>query len=108
MHNGPVKRDIGTDISKFPGVYKDVAFIVDNKTTSLEIEGVIKKSGGRLLTNIQIFDLYPNVEEGKKSMAYKLYFQDPSRTLSDEEVMEVFNKIISDVENKLNAKVRNS
>jgi len=96
------------DISKFPGVYKDVAFIVDNKTTSLEIEGVIKKSGGRLLTNIQIFDLYPNVEEGKKSMAYKLYFQDPSRTLSDEEVMEVFNKIISDVENKLNAKVRNS
>ena len=96
------------DISKFPGVYKDVAFIVDNKTTSLEIEGVIKKSGGKLLTNIQIFDLYPNVEEGKKSMAYKLYFQDPSRTLSDEEVMEVFNKIISDVENKLNAKVRNS
>jgi phenylalanyl-tRNA synthetase beta chain len=96
------------DISKFPGVYKDVAFIVDNKTTSLEIEGVIKKSGGRLLTNIQIFDLYPNVEEGKKSMAYKLYFQDPSRTLSDEEVMEVFNKIISDVESKLNAKVRNS
>lgn len=96
------------DISKFPGVYKDVAFIVDNKTTSLEIEGVIKKSGGRLLTNIQIFDLYPNVEDGKKSMAYKLYFQDPSRTLSDEEVMEVFNKIISDVENKLNAKVRNS
>ena len=95
-------------ISKFPGVYKDVAFIVDNKTTSLEIETAIKKSGGKLLTNIQIFDLYPNVEEGKKSMAYKLYFQDPSRTLSDEEVMEVFNKIISDVESKLNAKVRNS
>ena len=96
------------DISKFPGVYKDVAFIVDNNTTSLEIETVIKKSGGKLLTNIQIFDVYPNVEEGKKSMAYKLYFQDPSRTLSDEEVMEVFNKIISDVESKLNAKVRNS
>ena len=96
------------DISKFPGVYKDVAFIVDNKTTSLEIETAIKKSGGKLLTNIQIFDLYPNVEEGKKSMAYKLYFQDPSRTLSDEEVMEVFNKIISEVESKLNAKVRNS
>ena len=96
------------EISKFPGVYKDVAFIVDNKVKSQEIETVIKKSGGKLLNNIQIFDLYPNVEEGKKSMAYKLYFQDPSRTLSDEEVMEVFNKIISDVESKLNAKVRNS
>jgi phenylalanyl-tRNA synthetase beta chain len=96
------------ELSKFPGMYKDVAFIVDNELTSKEIEQVIKKAGGKLLTNIQIFDLYPNVEEGKKSMAYKLYFQDPSRTLEDEEVMDVFNNIIKEVESKLNAKVRNS
>ena len=43
------------DVSKFPGIYKDVAFIVDNKVTSQDIELAIKKSGGRLLTNIQIF-----------------------------------------------------
>ena len=94
------------DITKFPGVYKDVAFIVDNNITSQEVETIIKKSGGRLLTNISIFDLYPNIEDGKKSMAYKLYFQDANKTLSDDEVMEVFNKIISEVEAKLNAKVR--
>ena len=41
-------------------------------------------------------------------MAYKLTFKDETRTLSDDEVMEVFNKIITDVESKLNAKVRNS
>jgi len=96
------------ELTKFPGVYKDMAFIVDNKITSQEVETVIKKSGGKLLTNIQLFDLYPNIEDGKKSMAYKLYFQDATKTLSDEEVMDVFNKIIEDVTNKLNAKLRNS
>ena len=39
-------------------------------------------------------------------MAYKLTFKDETRTLSDNEVMEVFNRIISEVEAKLNAKVR--
>ena len=94
------------DVSKFPGIYKDVAFIVDNKVTSQDIELAIKKAGGRLLTNIQIFDLYPNIEDNKKSMAYKLCFQDPSRTLEDEEVMQVFNTIIESVTSKFNAKVR--
>ena len=94
------------ELNKFPGIYKDLAFIVDNNITSLEVETAIKKSGGKLLTNIEIFDLYPNIEEGKKSMAYKLYFQDPTRTLSDEEVMEVFNNIINNVTSKLKAVLR--
>ncbi len=94
------------DISKYPGVIKDVAFIVDNAITSLELEVFIKKSAGKLLENIQIFDIYPNIEEGKKSLAYKLTFSDSSRTLSDDEVMSVFNKIIDEVTSKLNAKLR--
>ena len=94
------------DITKFPGIYKDVAFIVDNKVTSKEIELAIKKAGGKLLTNIEIFDLYPNISEGKKSLAYKLYFADSTRTLSDDEVMNVFNEIISYVEKNLKAQVR--
>lgn len=94
------------DISKYPGVIKDVAFIVDNAITSLELEVFIKKSAGKLLENIQIFDIYPNIEEGKKSMAYKLTFSDSSRTLADDEVMSVFNKIIDEVTSKLNAKLR--
>lgn len=94
------------EISKFPGIVKDVGFIVDNSITSLEVETIIKKSAGKLLEKTQIFDLYPNVEEGKKSMAYKLTFSDPTRTLSDDEVMDVFNKVIGDVTSKLNAKLR--
>ena len=94
------------EASKYPEIKKDVAFIVSNEMTNKEIEDVIKKAGGRLLDNVDIFDIYRDIEEGKKSMAYSLTFKDETRTLSDEEVMEVFNKIISEVENKLNAKVR--
>lgn len=94
------------EANKYPEMVKDVAFVVDNELTNSEIEAVIKKSGGRLLSNIDIFDIYNNIEEGKKSMAYKLTFVDPTRTLTDEEVMEVFNKIIEDVTSKLNAKLR--
>ena len=93
--------------SKYPEVIKDAAWIVDNTVSNNEIEAVIKKSGGRLLDNVEIFDIYREVEPGKKSMAYKMTFKDATRTLADDEVMEVFNKIISDVESKLNAKLRN-
>ena len=96
------------EISKFPGVKKDVAFIVDKKINASEIMEAIKKAGGRLLTNIKLFDVYvgENVADNEKSLAFSLTFEDSSKTLNDEEVMDIFSKIISEVEKKLNAKVR--
>ncbi len=94
------------EISKFPGIVKDVAFIIDNNITNQEVEQAIKKSSGKLLNKIQLFDIYNNIEPNKKSMAYKLTFQDPTRTLEDAEVMDAFNKIIEYVEKNLNAKLR--
>jgi len=98
------------ELSKFPSVTKDLAFIMNKNTLSEDIEKVIKKSGGRLLTNIEVFDVYvgENVGNDEKSIAYKLTFSDPNKTLSDEEVMEVFNKIISEVESKTSCKLRNN
>ena len=94
--------------SLYPNIIKDVAFVVDKKVTSDTLMKVIKKSGGRLLTDIDIFDVYTgsNVLENEKSIAFKLTFSDPTRTLSDEEVMTIFNKIIKDVEDNCNAKLR--
>lgn len=94
--------------SKYPEIQKDVAFIVSNDITNGEIVDVIKKSGGRLLDSIDIFDIYRDIEEGKKSMAYSLVFKDSNKTLTDEEVTVIFNKIIKDVEEKLNAKLRDN
>jgi len=98
------------EIPKYLKMVKDVAFVVDKNVTSKEIEDVIKKSGGRLLNNIIVFDLYTgsNILENEKSIAYSLEFVDPNKTLTEEEVMPLFNQIIDDVCKKLNAKVRNS
>jgi phenylalanyl-tRNA synthetase beta chain len=92
------------EASKYPEIVKDLAFVVPNDVESQTIKDQIKKSGGRLLDSVEVFDLYQM--ENEKSIAYTLTFKDNTRTLSDEEVMEVFNKIIKEVEEKTNAKLR--
>lgn len=96
------------DIPKFPSISKDIAFIVKKNVTAGEIMDTIKKTGGKLLQSISVFDVYTgeNVLEDEKSIAFKLNFMDPSRTLTDDEVMNIFNEIISKVENSHNAKLR--
>ena len=98
------------EISKYPSISKDVAFVVKKTKMAEEIISIIKKTGGRLLTNISIFDVYEgeNVEEDQRSIAFNLTFSDPNRTLNDEEVMTIFNQIIHDVESKIGAKVRDN
>lgn len=97
------------EISKFPKIEKDLAFIVQKDMKSSEIESVIRKSGGRLLKEIKVFDVYTgeNIDDDKKSIAFNLIFEDNTKTLTDEEVTLVFNKIIRDVEDRLSAKLRN-
>ena len=94
--------------SKYPEIKKDLAFVIHKDVPSGELMNQIKRSGGRLLTDIQVFDVYTgeNVEAFEKSIAYSLTFSDPTRTLQEEEVTVIFNKIISEVESKCNAKLR--
>jgi phenylalanyl-tRNA synthetase beta chain len=104
LYNKQIKPIKYKEASKYPEIVKDLAFVVDNSIESDTIKDQIKKSGGRLLDSIEVFDLYQMDKE--KSIAYTLTFKDPTRTLSDEEVMEVFNKIIKEVEEKTSAKLR--
>ena len=85
------------ETSKYPEIIKDVAFILDNTIDSETIKNCIVKEGKRILSSVEVFDLYPNISEGKKSIAYKLVFKDNSRTLEEAEVMEVFAAIIERV-----------
>ena len=96
------------ELSKYPSSIKDLSFIVDKEITSDEIIKVIKKAGGRLLTNIEVFDVYVGnkVLDNQKSIAFSLTFNDSNRTLNEEEITTIFNKIINEVETKLNAKLR--
>ena len=106
LYNKQIKPLKFKEATKYPEIIKDVAFVIPNEVESEVIKKQIIKSGGRLLTDVSEFDLYPNIEDNKKSIAYKLTFSDPTRTLTDEEVMNVFNKVISEVTDKCNVKIR--
>ena len=96
------------DISKYPSVSKDLAVVVDKNIKADEIAKEIKRVGGNLLKRIEIFDLYEgaNIEENKKSIAYSLEFESIDRTLTDDEINEIMNKIVENLEKKLKAELR--
>ena len=96
------------EISKYPSVKKDLAFVVNKEINSKEIEMNIKKGAGSLLTNIEVFDVYEGkgIEDGKKSIAYSLTFERPDRTLTDEEINGAMDKIIDFVQKKNGAELR--
>ncbi len=108
LYNKKIKPIKYKETSKYPSIVKDVSFIVDKDTMAIDIENTIKKSGGRLLESINVFDYYSGdkIDLDKKSLAFKLTFTDSSRTLEEKEVMDIFNKIISDVVTKHDAVLR--
>lgn len=93
---------------KYPGIEKDMAFVLEKDISAQEVISIIKKAGGRLLTDVSVFDVYEgsNIEKNKKSLAFKLQFMDSSRTLTNEEVMDIFNNIVDRVEKEFNATLR--
>ncbi len=95
--------------NKFPSITKDVAFVMPDVMNSQEVEKEIHRSGGKLLKKIEVFDLYrgENIGQDEKSIAYSLTFEDDTRTLTSEEVNELFNKVITEVTKKMNIKIRN-
>ena len=84
------------EISKYPTVKKDIAILADKNIEASQIAMQIKKAAGSLLISSEVFDLYTGKEipEGKKSLAYSLTFGSNDRTLTDEEINEILNKII--------------
>ena len=95
------------EISKFPSVKKDLAVVVDKNVASGDIATAIKKAAGALLLDTKVFDVYTGtgLEENKKSIAYSLEFGANDRTLTDDEINKLLEKIIANLE-KQGAKLR--
>lgn len=98
------------EFNRYPNIKKDFAVIVDKNIVATDIMKTIKKAGGKNLTNIEIFDVYngKNIEDNKKSIAFSLTFEDYNKTLTDDEVMVLFEKIIDSVRNKHKAILRDN
>lgn len=95
-------------VSQYPGINRDLAFVVDNNISYENLYEEIKNNGGELLQGISLFDVYTgkSVGEKEKSLAFSLYYSSPERTLQDVEVDSSINNIIKSVEQNLGAKLR--
>lgn len=95
-------------LPKFPAVTRDMALIVDESVLVQEIDDIMIKQGGSLVESVKLFDIYrgKQVPDGKKSIAYSITYRHEDRTLKDEEVNKVHDKILRTLENKLGALLR--
>ena len=95
-------------ISPFPAVKEDLAIVVDEAVPAEQVEAIIRDAGGRLLQEVKLFDVYMGmpIPAGRKSLAYALTYQAPDRTLTDEEVTHVRERIIRRLEQAVGAQLR--
>lgn len=97
------------DVSLFPAVTMDIALVVDEDVTNEKLMQVMRSAGGKLLSSIQLFDVYRDEERlgaGKKSMAYALEYRSPDKTLTAEEVNKQHERLIKKTCGATGAEVR--
>ena len=97
-----------TPLSRFPALRRDLALVVDDKTTAGEIEHCLNSIESDILVSIQLFDVYSGagVEVGKKSIAVAFQLQHVERTLTDEDVDAVMNTVTQKLEQHVGATIR--
>lgn len=95
-------------IPKFPETYRDISILVDKFVTSEAVTRLIETASAPLLSRVELYDHFEGkkIQPGKKSLTYSLAFQSPERTLTDEEVNPVFDKVVSTLAEKLGATLR--
>ena len=78
------------DVTSFPAVLQDIAVVVATDVSAATVEAAVRQGGGELLTAVAVFDVYEGeqVGEGKRSLALRLEFRAPDRTLTEDEVVE--------------------
>jgi len=97
-----------TALSKYPSVRRDIALVLDTGVNYTELEQLIRQQAGENLERVVLFDVYQgeNIQAGKQSMAIGLIFQNPSRTLNDDEINSIINSCIKTLEAQFNAELR--
>ncbi len=96
------------EICKFPAVKRDLALLLDKQVLFAEIEKIAFESERKLLKEVSLFDVYEgkNLEAGKKSYAVCFILQDENATLNDKQIDNIMSKLITNLQKKLDAKLR--
>lgn len=103
------KKDIKfSPISKYPEVKRDFALLLDNNISFTEVYEIAKKTEKKLLKSVSLFDVYEgkNLPKGKKSYAVSFTLQDDNKTLTDNQIDKIMNKLQRNFEEELQAELR--
>lgn len=95
-------------LPKYPAVSRDIAVVVTEEITAGQIEDIIKGKGGKLVEEVKLFDIYrgSQITEGYKSMAYSITYRSDEKTLTEEDITKVHNKILNSLANQVGAALR--
>jgi phenylalanyl-tRNA synthetase beta chain len=106
--SGPFGNRTYSPVSKYPSSDVDLAFEVSDDIAAAQVEGALRKGGAPLLQRVELFDVYrgEGLPAGTRSLAYRLRFQAPDRTLTDAEVAAARQACIDAVEKQRNATLR--
>ncbi|MGN6801341.1 MAG: phenylalanine--tRNA ligase subunit beta [Ginsengibacter sp.] len=105
------KKDITFEpVSKFPAVQRDLSILLDKSVSYAQVEELVESLHIKKLQQIHLFDVFENEKlgENKKSFAIDFTFLDKEKTMTDEEIGAIMDKIISNLESKLNAVIRSN
>jgi phenylalanyl-tRNA synthetase beta chain len=93
-------------LSRYPGAYQDLAVVLDNNIDASAVKNIIERHS-TVVSSI-LFDLYEGegVQEGKRSLAYRVLFQSVDRTLTGDEVNSIRSEILKDLNDELGASLR--
>ena len=101
-------KPVINDLPKYPEVKRDFALLVDKGVQFADLARAAFETGGKLLRNVYLFDVYEgkNLEEGKKSYALSFILQDEENTLKDKQIENIMGRLQKTFEEKFNAKLR--
>ncbi|QBZ98079.1 phenylalanine--tRNA ligase subunit beta [Flavobacterium sangjuense] len=96
------------DIPKYPEVRRDLALLVDDSVAFDAIYAIARQTEKSLLKEVNLFDVYQgkNLPEGKKSYAVSFTLQDNTKTLTDEQIDKIMNKLQKNLETEVGASLR--
>ena len=95
-------------LPKTQPVKRDLSLLIDSKVTMADIEAAVRQAERRLLTGVELFDVYEGdkLPAGKKSYAISMTIQDPEKTLQDKYIDKIMSKIIDTLTKQLGAELR--
>ena len=99
-----------SDLPTFPAVTRDLALLLDRSVAAASVADTIRAAGPDTLESLVLFDVYEGdkIEDGQRSLAWRLVFRASDRTLRDADVEEGLSSITANLEERFNARIRSS